>query len=228
MTTPAKSRAGSKLNVILAEAPQLVRAGMSLLIQSQPDMQIAVETGDADEAIARISKLRARGRMVAVIGLGITGSHDAFWLIRSIRERLPNCAVIACGQHTTEHEISRALLVGADGFVDKDSGPVEFVDGVRGAAVGELVLTGVSGGLLGRIADGLDQPVPTPSVLTERELEVLSIATRGLTARQIGRRLGVKERTVTTHFAHIYRKLGAGSRVAAIAVAAQSGLVSVG
>ena len=63
---------------------------------------------------------------------------------------------------------------------------------------------------------------------TQRELEVLRVATEGLTARQIGHRLGVRERTVTTHLAHIYRKLGTGSRVAAITAAARSGLVSVG
>lgn len=64
--------------------------------------------------------------------------------------------------------------------------------------------------------------------LTERELEVLSVAAEGLTARQIAERLGVRERTVTTHLARIYRKLGVRSRLAAIRVAAASGLVTVG
>jgi DNA-binding NarL/FixJ family response regulator len=216
-----------KLGVILAESPQLVRAGMSLLIDSQPDMDVLVETGEVDDVVRAITRLRSRRRVVAVIGLGLSGQHDAFWLIRSIREQLPNCPVIACGQNPKDADISRALLVGADGYVNKDCGPVEFIDTLRGAAVGELVLAGVSGGLLGRIADGLEQPVPPPPILTERELEVLSVATEGLTARQIGHRLGVRERTITTHLGRIYRKLGAGSRVAAIAAATSSGLVSL-
>jgi len=64
--------------------------------------------------------------------------------------------------------------------------------------------------------------------LTDREREVLVVAAEGLTARQIATRLGVRERTITTHLARIYGKLGVGSRLAAIRMASQSGLVSVG
>jgi DNA-binding NarL/FixJ family response regulator len=229
MSAPASGiRPRPKLGVILAESPQLVRAGMSLLIDSQPDMHVVFEDGEADAVVRGMAHLRTRGRMVAVVGLGVSGQHDAFWLMRTIREQIPTCPVIACGQNAGEADISRALLLGADGYVNKECGPVEFVDALRGAAVGQMVLTGVSSGLLGKIADGLDTPsIPEPPLLTERELEVLSVATEGLTARQIGHRLGVRERTVTTHLGRIYRKLGAGSRVGAIAVAAQSGLVSV-
>lgn len=225
--TAPGDRASGKLGVILAQSPQLVLAGMSMLIRSEPTMEVVIEAGSTDAAAAEISHLRRRRNLVAIIGLGVSGTHDAYWLIRMIREQLPNCPVLAFGQ-TSEAEISRALLVGADGYVDADCAPPEFLDAVRGAAVGELVLAGISGGLLGRIADGLSKPVPAPPPLTQRELEVLVVATEGLTARQIGHRLGVRERTVTTHLARIYRKLGAGSRVAAIAAAAHSGLVSVG
>jgi DNA-binding CsgD family transcriptional regulator len=64
-----------------------------------------------------------------------------------------------------------------------------------------------------------------PSILTERETSVLVAAAEGLTAREIARRLGVAERTVTTHLNHIYRKLGASGRVAALAAAARIGIV---
>jgi DNA-binding NarL/FixJ family response regulator len=218
-----------RVHVVLADGPQLVRASMSLLIDSQPDMAVVLESGAADDIATGVSRLRVGRRVVAVVGLGMAGDHDAFWLIREIRERVPSWPVIACGQNANESDISRALLVGADGYVNKDCGPVEFIQTIRDAQVGQLVLTGVPSGLLGRIADGLDRPaVPEARLLTERELEVLRVATQGLTARQIGHRLGVRERTVTTHLGRIYRKLGTGSRVAAIAAAAQSGLVSVG
>ncbi|MGZ8585795.1 MAG: response regulator transcription factor, partial [Actinomycetota bacterium] len=74
----------------------------------------------------------------------------------------------------------------------------------------------------------LEQRHEIETRLTEREREILSVAAEGLTAREIGTRLGVRERTVTTHLGHIYGKLGVGTRVGAIRVAAQSGLVSVG
>jgi DNA-binding NarL/FixJ family response regulator len=199
---------------------------MSLLIDTQPDMQVLLEAGEADHIAQGMAKLHPRRPVVALVGMGLSGEHDAFWLIRTIREKFPTWPVIACGQNANESDISRALLVGADGYLNKECGPLEFIDTVRGATVGQLVLAGVSSGLLGRIADGLQQPASPEPVLTDRELEVLTVASEGLTARQIGHRLGVRERTVTTHLGRIYRKLGTGSRVAAIAAAAQSGLVS--
>jgi DNA-binding CsgD family transcriptional regulator len=75
--------------------------------------------------------------------------------------------------------------------------------------------------------EGLDRQRPTPSVLTEREIMVLGVASEGLTAREIGRRLGVRERTVTTHLNHIYRKLGANGRVSALSEAMRLGVLTV-
>ncbi len=85
-----------------------------------------------------------------------------------------------------------------------------------------------AGEYVGAIAAGLEQGGEVSTRLTERERQVLSVAAEGLTAREIATRLGVQERTVTTHLGTIYGKLGVGTRVAAIRVAARTGLVSVG
>jgi DNA-binding CsgD family transcriptional regulator len=77
------------------------------------------------------------------------------------------------------------------------------------------------------IADGLERRRDIEFVLTRREREVLAIAAEGLTAREIAVRLNVRERTVTTHLSRIYAKLGVGGRLAAVRLAARSGLVSV-
>jgi DNA-binding NarL/FixJ family response regulator len=87
---------------------------------------------------------------------------------------------------------------------------------------------GLEEGSLGAIVDGIDDQIESGRILTVREREILTVATEGLTARQIGTRLGVRERTVTTHLAHIYKKLGVSGRVSAIAVASRAGLVSAG
>jgi DNA-binding NarL/FixJ family response regulator len=91
-----------------------------------------------------------------------------------------------------------------------------------------MVLAGPASGTVGRIAEGIDRRRDVETRLTEREREVLVVAAVGLTARQIASRLGVRERTVTTHLARIYGKLGVGSRLAAIRLATRSGLVSAG
>jgi DNA-binding NarL/FixJ family response regulator len=199
---------------------------MSLLIEDRPDLEVLAEAGSAEEALVALG--RTRRHCVVLVGMNLEGERDAHWLIRTIRERFPTIAVLACGARSDPMAISRALFLGADGYVDKNIDPIEFLQTIRQAADGEMVLAGPPNEWVGAIADGLEQRHEIETRLTEREREVLSVAAEGLTAREIAGRLGVRERTVTTHLGRIYGKLGVGTRVAAIRVAAQSGLVSVG
>jgi DNA-binding NarL/FixJ family response regulator len=105
---------------------------------------------------------------------------------------------------------------------------VDFLQALRNAHQGEMVLAGPPVEVVGEIADGIERRREVEVRLTAREREVLTVAAEGLTAKQIADRLGVRERTVTTHLGRIYGKLGVGSRLAAIRAAARSGLVSVG
>jgi DNA-binding NarL/FixJ family response regulator len=212
--------------VVVVDPLPVVRAGLSLLIEDRPDMEVLAEAGSADEGLDAIERLR-RSRVVVLVGLGLGGEHDAYWLIRALRERFPSHAILGCGANSDPTDISRALFVGADGFVDKNIDPLEFLQSLRRAADREMVLAGPTGSV-GRIADGIDRRRDVELKLTVREREVLVVAAEGLTAREIAARLGVRERTVTTHLARIYGKLGVGTRLAAIRLATRSGLVSAG
>ena len=200
-----------------------------MLIDDRPDMEVLAETGTADEGLEIVSRVR-RSRVVVLVSLGLTGEddHDAFWLMRTLRERFPTHAILGCGANADATSVSRALFMGADGFVDKNIDPVEFLQSLRRAADREMVLAGPVSVSVGQIAEGIERRRDLDVRLTEREREVLSVAAEGLTAREIATRLGVRERTVTTHLARIYGKLGVGSRLAAIRLAARAGLVSVG
>ena len=215
------------LAVVLVDPMPVLRAGLGLLISAQPDMEMVAGVSSADEASQAIQRLRTKKDVVVVISLDLQGERDSSWLIRSIREKFPSLPVLVSGSNVDEMTISRALFVGADGFVDRRAEPQEFLQALRMAAEGEMVLQGMPPTWLGPIVDGLHEQRDGSAVLTDREREVLATAAEGLTARQIGTRLGVSERTVTTHLGRIYKKLGAGSRVAAIATATRSGLVTV-
>jgi two-component system, NarL family, response regulator DevR len=221
---PASKR---RLGVIVVDPLPVVRAGLSMLIEDRPDMEVLAEAGSADDGLEAIQRVR-RSRVVVLVGLGLGGEHDAFWLIRTLRERFPAHAILGCGANADASIVSRTLFVGADGFVDKNIDPVEFLQSLRRAADREMVLAGPATASVGRIAAGIEARREMDIKLTHREREVLSVAAEGLTAREIAGRLGVRERTVTTHLARIYGKLGVGSRLAAIRLAAQSGLVTVG
>jgi DNA-binding NarL/FixJ family response regulator len=223
----AAAAAVRRLGVVVVDPLPVVRAGLSLLIEDRPDMEVLAEAGTADEGLEVIQKLR-RSRVVVLVGLGLVGEHDPYWLIRTVRERFPAHAILACGANADPAAISRALFVGADGFVDKNVDPVLFLQSLRRAADREMVLEGPESAVVGTIADGIDRRRDVEIKLTDREREVLVVAAEGLTAREIADRLGVRERTVTTHLARIYGKLGVGSRLAAIRLAVRSGLVTVG
>jgi DNA-binding NarL/FixJ family response regulator len=221
--SPARRRIG----VVVVDALPVVRAGLTLLIDGRPDMEVLGEAGSPAEALDATAKL-GRSQVVVIVGLGLTGEHDSFWLIRNLRERFPTYAILGCGANADAGTISRALFVGADGYVDKNVDPVEFLQAVRRSAEKEMVLAGPAGVGVARIVEGIEQRRELDVRLTVRERQVLAVAAEGLTARQIALRLGVKERTVTTHLARIYGKLGVGNRLSAIRLAARSGLVSVG
>jgi two-component system, NarL family, response regulator DevR len=226
--TPSAAPPRRRLGVVVVDPLPVVRAGLRLLIEDRPDLEVLAEAGTAEEGIEAIGRIR-RSRVIVLVGLGLTGDHDSYWLIRTLRQRFPTHAILGCGANADPTAISRALFVGADGFVDKNIDPVDFLQSLRAAATGDMVLaTPASSSSLGAIAEGIERRREVEVKLTDREREVLVVAAEGLTARQIATRLGVRERTVTTHLARIYGKLGVGNRLAAIRLATRSGLVSVG
>jgi DNA-binding NarL/FixJ family response regulator len=231
--TPGSSKGKSRekvrprTGVVVVEPLAIVRAGLARLIGDLPDMQVLAEAGTADECLAALRRIR-RSRLVVLVGLGLPGERDSLWLIGTLRERYPHATILASGAGADATTISRGLLLGADGYLDKDVDPVEFLEAIRQAARGEAVLAGAPADWVGSLVDGFDRTRHIESRLTRREHQVLQVAAEGLTAREIARHLGVRERTVTTHLGRIYGKLGVNSRVGAVIEAARSGLVTVG
>jgi DNA-binding NarL/FixJ family response regulator len=213
--------------VIVVDPLPVVRAALAKMIDDQPDLDVLAEAGTADEALETIRRIR-RDDLSVLVALGLEGDHDSYWLIRTIHDRFPSLSVLACGANADPLSISRALFSGADGFLDKSSDPVEFIRSLRKGASGEMVLAGPPIEWVGAIAEGIERRRLLQTTLTDREREILTVAAEGLTARQIASRLGVRERTITTHLSRIYAKLGVETRAAAVRLAADAGLVSVG
>ncbi len=214
------------VGVLIVEPIGIVRSSLRMIFEAEEGIEVLGHTGDVVEGIELVRRLPRYTGTVVLVGLEFVGQRDAFSLIRTIRTEFPALMVLATGTDLNRGAISRALFMGADGFVHKNSEPERFVEATRRAAAGELVLEGLPRGALGEIVEGIDAHRNGPSVLTARELSVLTAAGEGLTAREIARRLGMAERTVTTHLNHIYRKLGVSGRVAALAVAGQMGMVT--
>lgn len=219
-------RSDSRHGVVVVEPFAVVRAGLVRTIDASPGLEVLASAASADEALGVIDRLR-RTKLVILVAMGLAGEQDAYWLIRALRERFPGHVILGMGANADPNAISRALFTGADGFVDKNVEVEEFLSAIRDAGEDEVVIAGPAAASVGTIAEGIERRRSPTFRLTQREREVLVVASEGLTAREIADRLGVRERTVTTHLARIYGKLGVGNRLAALRLAARSGLVSI-
>jgi DNA-binding NarL/FixJ family response regulator len=222
-----RSTSPSAHAVVVVEPLAVVRAGLVRTIAADRDLEVMGDAANAEEALALLERTGGTG-VVILVATGLSGDRDAFWLIRAIRERFSSHVILGLGAEADPPVISRALFVGADGFIDKAMEVDRFTSAILRAAAGDVVIAGPAAGEVGRIADGIERRRTTAFRLTDREREVLTVAAEGLTAREIADRLGVSERTVTTHLARIYGKLGVTTRLGALRVAARSGLVSLG
>jgi DNA-binding NarL/FixJ family response regulator len=226
-TTDADGRMTTvRHTVVVVEPFAVVRAGLVRTIDSSSALEVAASAASAEEAIGVVDRLR-EDRLVILVAMGLPGEQDAYWLIRALRERFPGHVILGMGANADPNTVSRALFTGADGFVDKNVAVDEFLAAIADSGEDHVVIAGPAAASVGTIAEGIERRRAPTFRLTPREREVLVIASEGLTAREIAERLGVRERTVTTHLARIYGKLGVGNRLAALRLASRSGLVSM-
>ncbi len=222
---PGSHRATRPLGVVIVEPLPVIRAELARLAEDQPDMELLAAVGSVGEAVSAVRPIR-RSRLVFVISLGLAEDRGSFWLIRSLRERFPGATIIACGGNVDPETISRALFVGADGYVDEGVSPRDFLEALRAAADGGVVLLG-PGQRPPRARERPPLREELERTLTISELGVLTGAAQGLSLPEIGRRLGLAERTVREGLQRIYRKLDVAGPIAALRIVLRSGLVVV-
>ena len=216
-----------RFGVVVVEPFPVVRDGLVRTIGEREGLEVLATAASAGEALGAVAQVRSE-RVVVLVAMSLAGDQDSYWLIRAIRERFPGHVILGLGANADPQVVSRALFVGADGFGDKNAELDDFLGAIEGSAEQEVVIAGPAAASVGKIAEGIERRRSAGFRLTRREREVLSVAAEGLTAREIAERLGVRERTVTTHLARIYGKLGVGNRLAALRLAARAGLVSIG
>jgi DNA-binding NarL/FixJ family response regulator len=209
------------IRVVLADDHSVVRKGVREFLEEEPDIDVIGEASDGLQAVALATELQP-DVIVMDIKMPQLSGVDATKRIRSVA---PKVRVLALTAYDDDPYIFGLLEAGASGYVLKTAESSELIRAIRAVASGQSALDpAIAPRIIARIA----QPAPTNETLTERELEVLRLAARGLTNKQIGYDLDISDRTVQNHLANIYAKLGAASRTEAVTEALQRGMLRLG
>jgi DNA-binding NarL/FixJ family response regulator len=211
-----------KTRILLADDHALVRRGLRLILDAQPDLEVVAEASDGAEAV----KLALdAGVDLAILDISMprmTGLQAA----RELQQRRPDLRILILSMHESEQYLYEALKVGASGYVVKRAADHDLVDACRAAMRGEPFLypdaaIELVNDHLRRARNGEEARDP----LTPRETEVIKLVAESYTNRQIAEALVISENTVERHRANILEKLGLHDRVELTRYAIRNGLI---
>jgi DNA-binding NarL/FixJ family response regulator len=212
-------------SVLLVDDQPMVRAGLAMILRTQPDLEVVGECDDGAEVAAAVARVSPDVVCMDVRMPGVDGI-EATRRLRAAPGAPPVCMLTTFGD---EEILWSAVDAGAAGFELKSATPENLLEAVRTVAAGG---TWIDGSLLGPIVDSyrrLSKPADRPSsldgVLTEREVDVLRLMARGASNQEIAASLHLAETTVKSHVGAIFSKLGARDRAAAIVLAYDMGVV---
>ena len=213
MATPSPSPAAVKARVLLVDDHALLRTGVANIINQEPDLHVVAQ---AENGVDAISAYERHQPDVTLLDLRMP-VMEGVEVVKQIRERDPRARVIILTTYDTDDEISQALKAGAKAYVLKDISADGLVGCIRDVLSGKTYLAPAAAA---KLAEGV-----TRVQLTPRELATLRLLADGKANKEIANELDISERTVKTHLAHLFEKLGVTSRTEAIKVATRRGLV---
>ena len=213
-----------RTRLLLVDDHAVVRSGLRMLLEGEPDMEIAGEAGTGAEALKAVEALRP-DVVLMDIGLPDQSGIDA---TRAIKRLNPATVVVALTIHEDQEYFFRMLEAGATGYVPKRAAPEELMTAIRTAARGEVYLYPSLARLL--VSDYLDQDQQARAThavdgLSLREQEVLAHLAEGAGNAEIAETLGISPKTVARHRENIMHKLGLHSRTELVKYAIRKGII---
>ncbi len=208
------------IRVLLADDHPLVRAGIRQILGHAGDIQIVAEADDGEMAKKMIEAHRPDVAVLDIQMPKATGIEVTRW----VRSTLQGIGILILTAYNDDPYIVAVLQAGANGYVLKTASPEEFINAVRDVFAGKSALdAAVTQKLMAHMFQESREPQVEP--LTDREMEVLAMTARGFTNKAIGVQLGISDRTVQGHLAHIFDKLHATSRTEAVMRAVSLGWI---
>lgn len=210
--------------LLLVDDHAVVRSGLRMLLENEPDMQIIGEAGSASEALQAVERLQPD---VILLDIGLP-DISGIEVARQVKQRSPATAIVALTIHEDEEYFFKMLEAGAVGYVPKRAAPEELIQAIQAAASGEVYLYPSLAKLLVKdflTSEGGARSARALDGLTDREQEVLALLAEGEGNPEIADRLGISPKTVSRHRENIMRKLNLHSRSELVKYAIRKGII---
>ncbi|MCV7086421.1 response regulator transcription factor [Mycolicibacter hiberniae] len=209
--------------ILLADDHALVRSGLRMILDAEPDLSVVAEAADGAEALAALQETPVDLAILDIAMPRMTGLQAA----REINRNFPHVRMLMLSMHDNEQYFFEALKAGASGYVLKSVADRDLLEACRATIRGEPFLyagavTALIRDYLHRARHGTTLP---ETILTPREEEVLKLIAEGLSAREIAKTLGISAKTVDRHRTNTLQKLGLRDRLALTRYAIRTGLI---
>lgn len=216
----------SKIKLLMVDDHEIVRAGLRMLLQSQPDIEIVAEADNGRDAIVKARELSPD---IVLMDISLP-DIDGFEATRQIKRALPKVAILALTMHETDEYFFKMLNAGASGYVPKKAAPTDLVAAIHTIHDGGVFLypalaKSLVRDYMGRAAESGEREALDG--LTDREQEVLKLIADGSTNQEIADKLTISVKTVERHRANIMSKLNLHSRTELVKYAIRKGLIDV-
>jgi NarL family two-component system response regulator LiaR len=212
------------IKILLAEDHVVVRQGTRQLLECEPDLKVIGEAGDGEKAVQLAAQLRPDVIIMDVAMPKLSGIEAT----KQIKALLPSVAILVLSGYDYDEYVFSLLEAGAAGYLLKSASGDELIDAIRAVHKGDSVLhPTVARKVVDRFRH-LGKPEGRASdLLTEREMDVLKAAAKGMSNKDIGKELRISVRTVQAHLRSIFNKLGVGSRSEAVIYGLKRGWVTI-
>ncbi|MFD7610002.1 response regulator [Streptomyces sp. NPDC059828] len=217
---------GTPIRVVIVDDEPLIRAGIRMILTSDPDIEVVAEGANGREAV-ELARTHAADVMLLDIQMPVM---DGLTALSELRRVAPNTRVVVLTTFGERENVLRALEQGGAGFLLKDTAPAELIRAVRAAVAGDAYLSpGATRHVVDQLASGRaaargERARVRVAGLSAREQEVLALLGEGLSNAEAGRRLHMSEATVKTYVSRILAKLECENRVQAALLARDAGL----
>jgi two-component system response regulator NreC len=224
---PSSLASRSKIRLVLADDHAVLRSGLRMLLDAQPDMEVVGEAADGGEAVRTALESRPDVVLMDVAMIGESGLEAT----RRIKQRAPEIRVLVLSMYDDESYLRRALEAGASGYALKRAADTDLLSAIRAVARDEIYLHPaltrmVVGDLLRRDLSAPQSARPDAPHLSERELEVLRLVALGHTNQEIADTLYLSIKTVESYKGRLMEKLGLRGRAALVRYAVGAGLLA--